>query len=160
MSDATREVIVAWIEEETTAFAETFAAKALVCGGGGVEVARMPRASAAVLLALGHADAMPGDLGGRESVFDGVAGHVAACPAFFDAMKRVVDAATDAYLGAGDDDDEEEEEEEEGEEGGARWGRGERGLARRLRGVHRERRVPGDAQGAVREGRRGLTAPR
>ena len=111
MSDATREVIVAWIEEETTAFAETFAAKALVCGGGGVEVARMPRASAAVLLALGHADAMPGDLGGRESVFDGVAGHVAACPAFFDAMKRVVDAATDAYLGAGDEEDEEEEEE-------------------------------------------------
>ena len=101
MSDATREVIVAWIEEETTAFAETLAAKALgggVCGG----VARMPRASAAVLLALGHADAMPGDLGGLESVFDGVAGHVAACPAFFDAMKRVVDAATDAYLGAGE----------------------------------------------------------
>ena len=106
MSDATREVIVAWIEEETTAFAETFAAKALVCGGGGVEVARMPRASAAVLLALGHADAMPGDLGGRESVFDGVAGHVAACPAFFDAMKRVVDAATDAYLGAGEEEEE------------------------------------------------------
>ena len=105
MSDATREVIVAWIEEETTAFAETFAAKALgggVCGG----VARMPRASAAVLLALGHADAMPGDLGGRESVFDGVAGHVAACPAFFDAMKRVVDAATDAYLGAGEEEEE------------------------------------------------------
>ena len=106
MSDATREVIVAWIEEETTAFAETFAAKAVVCGGGGVEVARMPRASAAVLLALGHADAMPGDLGGRESVFDGVAGHVAACPAFFDAMKRVVDAATDAYLGAGEEEEE------------------------------------------------------
>ena len=105
MSDATREVIVAWIEEETTAFAETFAAKALgggVCGG----VARMPRASAAVLLALGHADAMPGDLGGRESVFDGVAGHVAACPAFFDAMKRVVDAATDAYLGAREEEEE------------------------------------------------------
>ena len=105
MSDATREVIVAWIEEETTAFAETLAAKALgggVCGG----VARMPRASAAVLLALGHADAMPGDLGGRESVFDGVAGHVAACPAFFDAMKRVVDAATDAYLGAGEEEEE------------------------------------------------------
>jgi hypothetical protein len=39
-------------------------------------------------------------------------------------MKRVVDAATDAYLGAGDDDEEEEEEEEEEGEEGARGGGG------------------------------------